>query len=190
LPVGLGRLSTAEVAQRPGRVAQHAQLAAVAQQGQQRAQGAGLEYKVAACGAVTGDVTQGPDGLLPHVGLVAAEQLDKDGHGACLDDDLCLLRGPGGDVGKGPCRLELHQRVRGAEELDEAAHDARLDNALDGRVALLGEELAEFGRRLDLLIDLFREDALDHLGEFFVELARGQPGALQERRLAGGAMVG
>ena len=172
LPVGLGGLSPAEVAQGPGCVPKHAQLAAVAEQGKQRAEGTGLEDEVAACGAVTGNVAKRPHGLLSDVRLVAAQKLDEDGDGTSLDDDLCLLCGARGNVGEGPCRLELHQCVGGAQELDEAADDTRLNHALDGRVALLGQELPELCRRLDLLVDLLGEDALDHLGELLVELAQ------------------
>lgn len=154
LPVWLRRLATAEVAQGPGSVPQHAQLAAVTQEGKQWTQGTSLQDKVTTCGTVTGNVSKSPDSLLPDVWLVAAEQLDKDGHGAGLNDDLCLLGRARCDVGEGPCSLKLHQCVWRAEELDEAAHDASLDNALDGRVALLAEQLAELGRRLDLLVDL------------------------------------
>lgn len=171
LPVGLGGLSPAEVAQSPGGISQHAQLAAVTEKSKQRAESASLEDEVAACGAVTSNVTECPDGLLPNVRLVAAQKLDKDGDGAGLDNDLCLLRGTGGNVGEGPCCLKLHECVGRAQELYEAAHNAGLDNALNGRVALLRQELAELCGRLDLLVDLFGEDALDHLGKLLVELA-------------------
>lgn len=182
LPVGLGGLSPAEVAQGPGSVPQHAQLAAVAEQSKQRAESTGLEDKVAACGAVTGNVTKGPHGLLSDVRLVAAQKLDEDGDGASLDDDLCLLGRARGNVGEGPGGLKLHQSVGGAQELDEAGDDTRLDNALDGGVALLGQQLAELGRGLDLLVDLFGEDALDHLGELLVELALDVSMAEQRHR--------
>jgi hypothetical protein len=118
---------------------------------------------------------------------VAAEQLDENGHGTGLDDDLCLLRGARRNVSEGPCRLKLDERVRGAEELDKAAHDARLDYALDGRVALLGQKLAELGRRLDLLVDLLREDALYHLGELLVQLAPYVSGRPSKNAAHGGA---
>jgi len=122
---------------------------------------------------------------------VAAEQLDENGDGAGLDDDLCLLCGARGNVGERPCGLKLHERVRGAEELDKPAHYARLDNALNGRVALLGQELAEFCSRLDLLINLLGKDALDHLRELFVQLARHVSlGALKEMPCTGHEMVG
>ena len=91
LPVRLGSLSTAEVAECPGGVPQHTQLTAVTKKGEQRAEGTGSKDEVTAGGAVTGNVTEGPNGLLPDIRLVAAEQLDKDGDGASLDDDLCLL---------------------------------------------------------------------------------------------------
>jgi hypothetical protein len=171
LPVGLGCLSPAEVAQGPGSVPEHAQLAAVAQKSEQRAKGAGLENEVAACGAVTSNVTKSPDSLLPDIRLVAAQKLDEDGHGTGLDDDLCLLCGAGGNVGEGPCCLELHQCVGRAQELDEAGDNAGLDNALDRRVALLRQELTELCGRLDLLVDLLGKHTLYHLRELLVELA-------------------
>ena len=170
LPVRLGGLATAEVAQGPCSVPQHAQLAAVTKQVDKRAKSASLQDKVTAGRAVTGNVSKGPDGLLAHIGLVAAQELDEDGDGAGLDDDLGLLCGPGGDVGKCPCGLELDECVWRSEELDEAAHDTGLDDLLDGRVALLGQQLAELGRGLDLLVDLLGKDALDHLGELLLQL--------------------
>ena len=170
LPVGLRSLSSAEVAQSPGCVPQHAQLAAVTKKSKQRAESASLEDKVTACGAVTSNVTKSPDGLLPDIRLVAAQKLDKDGDSTGLNNDLCLLCGTGGNVGKGPCCLELHQCVGGAQELYKSADNASLNNALDGRVALLRQELAELCGCLNLLVDLVGENALDHLGELLVEL--------------------
>jgi hypothetical protein len=170
LPVRLGSLSTAEVAECPGGVPQHAQLAAVTEKSEERAESTGSENKVAARGAVTSNVTESPNGLLPDIRLVAAEQLDEDGDGASLNDDLCLLGRARGNVGKSPCGLKLDKCVGRAQELDKAADDTGLDDPLDGRVALLGQELAELGRGLDLLVDLLGEDALDHLGEVLVQL--------------------
>lgn len=101
---------------------------------------------------------------------MAAQELDEDGDGASLDDDLGLLCRAGGDVGECPRGLELDECVGGPEELDEAAHDAGLDDLLNGRVALLGQQLAELGCGLDLLVDLLGKDALDHLGELLLQL--------------------
>jgi hypothetical protein len=170
LPVRLGSLSTAEVAECPGGVPQHAQLAAVTEKSEEWAEGTSSKNKVAARGAVTSNVAESPNGLLPDIRLVAAEQFDEDGDGASLNDDLCLLGGTRGNVGKGPCGLKLDKCVGRAQELDKAADDTGLDDPLDGRVALLGQELAELGRGLDLLVDLLGEDALDHLGEVLVQL--------------------
>lgn len=136
VPVGLRGLATAEVAQSPGSVAEHAELTAVTKQGDQGLESAALEDKVSALRAVTGNVTKGPDGLLAHIGLGALEQLDKDGHGAGVDDNLCLLGGTRGDVGQGPGSLKLHQSVGRAKELDKAADDASLDDLFDRGVAL------------------------------------------------------
>lgn len=72
VPIGLRGFAAAEVAERPGGVSQHAELAAVAEQRQERAQRALLEHEVAADGAVAGNVAEGPDGLLSHVRLMAA----------------------------------------------------------------------------------------------------------------------
>lgn len=128
---------------------------------------------VAACGAVSSDVTKSPDCLLPNVGLVAAEQLDENRNRARLDNDLCLLCRARGNVGERPCGLKLHQCVWGAEELDKSADNARLDNSLNRRVALFGKEFSEFCGRLDLLVDLLGENSLYHLRKLFVELVGG-----------------
>lgn len=170
VPVGLGSLASAEVAESPGSVAEHAELAAVAKQVQQRLQGTTAEDIVAAVRAVTGNVTEGPDGLLPDIGLRAGEELDEDGDGAGLNDDLGLGGRTRGNVGQGPGSLELDQGVRGSQELDESGDDASLDNLLDRGVSLLGEKLSELGGGLDLEIDLFREDTGDHLREVLVQL--------------------
>jgi hypothetical protein len=170
IPIRLRRLATAEVAQGPGSITEHAQLAAIVDQVQQRTESAGAKNEVAALGAVTGNVSEGPDGLFADVRLVAAEELDENGDGTGLDDDLGLLGGAGGNVGQGPGSLELNQGMRGAEEFDEAAHDAGFDDALDRGVAFLGEQLSELGSGLHLLVDLLGEDAFDHLREFDIQL--------------------
>lgn len=120
--------------------------------------------------AVAGNVTKSPNGLFSHVGLGAAKQLDKDGNSASLDDDLGLSGRTRGDVGQSPGGFELHKSVRGSQELDEAANDASLDDFLDGRVALLGQELSELGGGLDLEVDLVGEDARNHLRKILVKL--------------------
>lgn len=57
-----------------------------------------------------------------------------------------------------------------AEEFDEPRHNVAGNDTLDGRVFLLGEELAELGRALELCVEIFAEDALDHLGQLLGEL--------------------
>ena len=49
------------------------------------------------------------------------------------------------------------------QELDEAWHDPTLDDLFDRRVFLLGEQLPEFGRSIQLARRVIREDTLDHL---------------------------
>jgi hypothetical protein len=154
VPVRLGGLATAEVAQSPSGVAEHAELAAVTKKGDQRLEGTTLQDKISALWAVTSNVTKGPYGLLADIGFGALKQLDKDGHGAGVDDDLCLLGGTRGNVGQGPGSLELDKSVRRAEEFDETADDVGLDDLLDGRVALFRQELAELCCGGNLVLNL------------------------------------
>lgn len=121
-------------------------------------------------GAVTSDVTKGPDGLLSHIGLRAGKELDENGDSASLNDDLGLGGRARRNVGQGPSSLELHQGVGGSQELDEAADDTGLDDLLDGRVPLLGQKLSELGGGLDLEIDLVGEDARNHLRKILIQL--------------------
>lgn len=72
-----------------------------------------------------------------------------------------------------------------AEELDKAGDDAALDDLLDGRVALLGQELPKLGRRVELLVGLVGEDAVDHGGELVEELVAPEGSAQGVARPAG-----
>lgn len=90
VPVRLWSLAAAEVAQSPGGIAQHTQLAAVAEEVQQRLQRTTAQHVVTALGAVTSNVSESPDGLLTHVGLRTGKKFNKDRDGTSLDDDLCL----------------------------------------------------------------------------------------------------
>lgn len=121
-------------------------------------------------GAVTSDVTKGPDGLLSHIGLRAGKELDENGDSASLNDDLGLGGRTRRNVGQGPSSLELHQGVGGSQEFDEAADDTGLDDLLNGRVPLLGQKLSELGGGLDLEIDLVGEDTRNHLRKILIQL--------------------
>lgn len=110
LPVGLGVLASAEVAEGPSGVPEHADLVGLVEEGEERTKGALLENVVAALGAVSSNVAESPNGLLADVEDGGGEELDEDGDGARLDDDLGMLRGSRGDVGKGPGGFELGGR--------------------------------------------------------------------------------
>jgi hypothetical protein len=60
--------------------------------------------------------------------------------------------------------------VRAPEELDKTRHNAALDYAFDWGIAFLGKQLAEFGRRIKLLIYTIREHTLNHLRKLLGEL--------------------
>lgn len=170
VPIRLGRFPTAEVAQSPCSVAKHAQLPAIADEVQQRTESTGTENKVTALGAVTRNVTQRPNGLFPHIGLVAAQKLDKNRHSTSFNYNLGLLGRSGGNVGQCPGSLKLDQCVRRSKEFHKTAHDTGFDNTLDRGVPLLGQQLPELGRALDLRLNLVGENTLNHLREFHIEL--------------------
>ena len=170
VPVGLGSLAAAKVTESPGSVPEHAQLAAITKEGQQRTQSTAAQNVIAALRAVASNIAESPDSLLADIGLGASKKLDEDGNSTSLDDDLGLGGRARSNVGKGPCGLELNQSVGGAEELDEATNDTGLDNLFDGRIALLAKQLSKLSGRLNLLVDLTGEDTLDHLGEVLAQL--------------------
>lgn len=170
MPIWLWGLATAEVAQGPGSVAEHTQLAAVTEKGQQWLESTARQDIVAACWGVTSNVTESPDGLFADIWLVAAEKLDEDWDGTSLDDDLGLLSRARSNVGQSPRSLELNKSVRGTEELDEAADNAGLDDLLDRWVSLLRKELSELGGGLNLKIDLVGQNAGNHLWKILVQL--------------------
>ena len=123
-----------------------------------------VQDKVTTLGAIAGDVAESPDRLLLHVLEAGAEEFDEDGESARLDDAAGLHRVAAGDVGEGPGGLELQLVVVALQELDELGHDAGADDLVDGRVGLLGEELAEALRHLELLLVGAVQQELDHLG--------------------------
>lgn len=170
VPVGLRGLATAEVAESPGSVSEHAEFPAVAKKGQQRAQSTAAQDVITALRAITSNIAESPDSLLTDIRLGASEKLDENGNSTGLNDNLGLSGRARSNVGKGPSGLELDQSVGGAKEFDEATNDAGLDNLFDRRVTLLAEQLSKLGSRLNLLIDLIREDTLDHLGEVLAQL--------------------
>jgi hypothetical protein len=60
--------------------------------------GTGLQDKVTAGGAVTGNVAKSPNGLLPNVVIGGHQQPDEDGDCANLNDDLGVVGGAGRDL--------------------------------------------------------------------------------------------
>lgn len=169
-PVRLWRLATAKVTKGPGSIAQHAKLAAVAKKSQQGLKSTTAQDVVTALWAVTSNVSKSPDSLLPHIGFWAGEELDENGNGTSLDDDLSLCSASGGNVGQSPSSLELHESVRRSEEFDESGNNAGLDDLFDRGVALFGQELPEAGGSLNLQIDLVGKDALYHLRKILAQL--------------------
>lgn len=71
---------------------------------------------------------------------------------------------------RGELRTDLDHRVLAAQELDKAGDDSTFDDLFYGRVALFRQQFAEFGRRIELLIRLVREDALNHRWQLILEL--------------------
>lgn len=170
VPIRLWRLAAAKVAKCPGGISEHAKLTAVTKESQQRLEGAAAQNVVTALWAVTSNVSESPDGLLPHIGFWTGEELDENGDGTGLDDDLGLCSASRGNVGQGPSSLELHKSMRRSEELDESGDNAGLDDLFDRGVALFGQKLPKTGGSLNLQIDLVGEDALYHLRKILAQL--------------------
>lgn len=170
MPVWLWGFATAEVAQSPGSVAEHAKLAAVAEEGQEWLESVASKDIVTACWAITSNVTESPDGLLTDIWLVAAKKLNEDWDSTGLNDDLSLSGRAGSNVGQSPGGLELNKSVWRAKEFDKAADNTGLDNLLNRWVSLLGEKLSELGGCLNLEVDLVGENTLNHLWKILVQL--------------------
>jgi hypothetical protein len=101
---------------------------------------------------------------------VATQQLNEDRDSAGLDNNLCLLSGTGCNVCQSPSSFKLYESMGRSEELNKTANNTGLDNFLDGWVSFFRKELSEFGSGLNLQVDLFGENAFDHLWEIFVQL--------------------
>lgn len=110
IPVRLRRLAPAEVAQRPGRVPEHAELVVLAQESQQGAESTLLQDVITALWAVTGDVTQSPNSLLPDIVNRRREQLDELRDSASTDDGLSVVGSTRCDICERPGGFELQTR--------------------------------------------------------------------------------
>ena len=74
-----------------------------------------------------------------------------------------------------PGQLEAHLQhgMISLQEVDEAWHDVALDDLFDWRVFLLGEQLPEFSRGVQLARRVIRENSLDHiLGQLVEEKSK------------------
>lgn len=154
IPIRLGHLAAAKIAECPSSIPQHAELATISQQVKQRLQGTAAQDKVSALGAITGNIAQSPHSLFPNIGFRTSQQFDKDWHSSSLNNHLGLRGGTGSNIGQSPSSLELNQSVSGSQKFDEATNNAGLDNFFYWGVALLRQELTEFRCGLDLQVDL------------------------------------
>lgn len=91
----------------------------------------------------TGDVPQGPDGLLADVQVRRRQQFDEGRNASSLHDSTSLLRGARGDVGESPGGLKLYRReFRRRQEADEFRDEAGRNDAVDGWLLFHGEKLS------------------------------------------------
>ena len=101
------RFASAEVAQSPSCVPEHAQFVVFTQKSKQRAQRALLENVISALWAIPGNVTECPDSLLPDIVDRRGQQLNELWNSASVDDSLSMLSGARSNVRERPCCLEL-----------------------------------------------------------------------------------
>ena len=81
--------------------------------------------EITALGRVSGNITECPDSLLPHLLARAGKQLNKDRDSSLLDDIAHAVGCATGNVGQSPCCLKLELGViHTAKELDEAWNDS------------------------------------------------------------------
>ena len=170
LPSWLWVLTTTKVAQRPRRIPQHAHLVVFTKQLQESLHTAMLQDKVTALGRVTGNVTQGPHGLLTYIQHWRKKEVNENRHGAAVDDHLRVLRGTRSNVGKSPSSFKLDHAVRTAQEFDKARYHAASNNAIDRGILLLRKELPELGSGLELLVQVVTLYTLYHSRQFRSDL--------------------
>ena len=97
-PIWLGVLALAEVGKCPSRVPLHCEPVVLAEECQKRPQGALLEDVISANRAVTGDISQGPNGLFTDVESRGREQLDELWDGVGVNNHLGVVSGTGGNI--------------------------------------------------------------------------------------------
>eukprot|EP00050_Salpingoeca_kvevrii_P010306 m.7653 g.7653 ORF g.7653 m.7653 type:complete len:452 (+) comp2784_c1_seq1:247-1602(+) len=149
--VGRWVLATAEVGKRPGCVALEGDLLCRVEELNKRLECIRGNDHVAVARRVTSNVAKRPDGLFGDVMLGRADELDEEGNGAVVDNDLGLGAGARSNVGQSPGRLKLQfGRVGALQKLDKARHNTGLDDRVDGWVFLARQETAKLGGVLEL----------------------------------------
>lgn len=68
------------------------------QQTQKWSQSSLLQNIISTFGGISRDISEGPNGLLPHVENGGGEKFDKDWNGTGGDHDLGVLRSAGSDI--------------------------------------------------------------------------------------------
>ena len=111
VPIRLGRLASAEVAERPSGIPEHAKLVVLAQEVQEWPESTLLENVVTARRAVSSNVAQCPDSLFTNVRNGRGQELDELRNSLSVDHNLSMLGSARRDVGQGPRSLELRERL-------------------------------------------------------------------------------
>lgn len=144
-PLGLGGLASAKVGEGPCSISNEGELLGVLEELKERVESAGVENLVSAGGGITGNVTEGPNGLFLDLSLGGRQELDKEGDGTGLNDNLGLLARSRGNVCECPSSFKLERGVGRGEELDKSGDDTALNDLLDRGVLFLGEDFSKLG---------------------------------------------
>mmetsp|Transcript_5742 Transcript_5742/g.11447 ORF Transcript_5742/g.11447 Transcript_5742/m.11447 type:complete len:512 (-) Transcript_5742:106-1641(-) len=163
--VGL-RFATAKVGKSPRRVPKHGKFAVLLQLMQEWGHGTGLQHQITAGRRVTGNVSQGPDGLFADVVVGARQETDKNRDGTNFNDNLGMFRGSTGNVGQSPSRLELQGRVIFAlQKFDKARHHTRVNDLLNRRILFDRKQATKLCGTFRLYGWIVSHDSLHHGGQ-------------------------
>ena len=162
-----GRLTTDQVRQGPGTVAEERLASTGLQVLNKSGHGSAAQHIVSGLARITSNVTEGPGGLFFVLPLLRVPGHGDEGRdGSRLEDDLGVSTGSRGDVGKGPGGFEFDVSVSAAQQFDETGDDVALNHFINGRLGGTRQHLPQRAGSLqaDVLV-LVVENHLDQVGE-------------------------
>ena len=162
-----GGLTTDQVRQSPGTVAEEGFASTDIQVIDKGRHGSTAQHVISSLARITSNVTEGPGGLFFVLPLLSVSGHGDEGRdGSRLEDDLGVSAGSRGNIGKGPGSFEFDIGVSAAQQFDETRDNIALNHLINGGLSGTRQHLPQRASSLQAeVLVLVVEDHLDQVGK-------------------------